>query len=431
MRRSSSLVGLLWAIPYFIAACVSAALSAGTGASAAASVWLPAGVAMAALMLTRPRGWFAVIPALVGAQFAFGLLRGVGAVDALLVAIALAAAPAVALAIVVRFARTPLSGLYFLRALFLAALIDSALAICIDVTLHAPALFGLPPDAPMRALAHFVGIFVLTPVFTAWSRFRPSRRVAHGVTERVIGAIAFVALVPCALFAFEAPVFGQLASNLAVGLSYVPLVLCVVISLMWDARGGAMSVLALAIIALLQTVTGHGPFASTLDDSSLIGAQIYVATASVLVLLTTTLHGHRERAMERAHRWRTNIELALAGSGQLVYCLDARSGRIEWAGDIEAIAGYDARELATQEAVLAIVATEDRARLRAQWLRAAAGVPGAEMTFTLRTDRDTLVAVTDHTTPTDDLGDGPGFIVGIWRKAAQQPESAVSAEVAA
>ncbi|KNH08529.1 putative transmembrane protein [Candidatus Burkholderia brachyanthoides] len=229
-------------------------LSAGTASGDLASIWLPAGIAMAALMLARPHGWLVVIPALVCAQTLFGLLQGSNLAHSLSVALVLIGAPAVALTIVVRFARTPLHGLYFLRALFLAALIDSALTSVIDLSWQSGRIVDFSSATALRGVANFVGIFVLTPVFTAWSRFRPSREVEHGVTERLIGATAFAAVMLCVLLAFEATRFHSLSNNLAVGLSYVPLMLCLLIALMWNARGGALSVLLLAIVALSQTM---------------------------------------------------------------------------------------------------------------------------------------------------------------------------------
>ncbi|WP_321798738.1 MASE1 domain-containing protein [Caballeronia sp. J97] len=428
MRRQSGLSGLFWSLPYLLAAYAPTMLCAGHGPGVTASIWLPAGVAMAALMLTRPVGWPAVIAGLVGAQVLFGLLHGLGVVSALDIAILLIVAPTAALALVVRFAQVPLHGLYFLRALFVGALLSSVFASATDITAHSGHVLDFSADMPLRAAAHFVGIFVITPVFTTWARFRPSRQIMHGVAERVIGGIAFAALVPCALLAFDMPAAQGFDGNIVTGLSYAPLVLCVLISLMWDGRGGACSVLVLAIIALTQTLLGHGPFSRTTDETSLIGVQAYLAVASVLVLLTTTLHGSRARALGDAHRWRTSMELALAGSGELIYCLDTKSGRLEWGGDVAAITGQAPEALRTLENVLARISQEDRARVRARWLCAAGGTPVGEISFLLRTQDGGLVSITDVSTPIDDLDDGAAFIAGIWRRAGTPAESRGSAD---
>lgn len=426
MRQRPQLSGLLWAIPYFFAAYASAILSTNVGP--AASIWLPAGVAMAALMLTRPNGWPAVMIGIVAAQTLLGVWQGANLLLSLAVSLALIAAPAVALAIVVRFAQVPLHGLYFLRALFFAALIESALAAAIDTALLSDGS-AFWASFQIRAFAHFVGIFVITPVFTTWARFRPTRSTTQGVAERVIGALAFVALVPCALMVFGWLSNGWAGEHFVIGVSYVPLVLCVLVALMWGARGGVMSVLALALIALGQTASGRGLFGSTPDDPSLFGVQMYLGVASVLVLLTTTLRGHRERAVEDASRWRANMELALAGSGQLVYCFDTRTGRFEWGGDLESIAGRSPEEFATLDAVLAAVSLDDRARARARWLRAADGQPTREATFCLHTPQGAPVFVTDTSQPIGDLDESTAFIAGTWRtaRAAQQFASAASA----
>jgi PAS domain-containing protein len=413
-------VGLFWSIPYFFAACISALPNANVNDVAAASIWLPAGVAMAAMMLTRAERWVSVLFGMVAAQTLFGMLHGVDAIHALATAIGLVAAPAISLALVVRFAQVPLHGLYFLRALFFVALIESTLASVVDVTFRHAAVFTLS-DVTRRGIAHFVGIFVVTPVFTTWSRFRPSRQIQHGAAEGMISGITFAALIPCAMLAFGGMPQIVLSDNVTIGLICLPLVLCVLISLLWDARGGALSVLTLAIVALWQTMEGYGPFSRTPDDASLIGVQMYLGVASVLVLLSTTLRGHRERALEHAHRWRTNIELALAGSGQLVYCLDTKSARIEWGGDVEAIAGNAPEKLATLEDVLGAIDAEDRVRARSRWLRAAGGQRVGDMTFVLRAGDGKLLRITDTSTAVGDLDEGAAFIAGTWRRAAASP----------
>jgi PAS domain-containing protein len=419
--------GLLWSLPYLFAAYLSTALSANVGAGGEAAIWLPAGVAMAAMMLTRPAGWPAVLTGIVATQTVFGVLHGAGLLQSLLIAIGLAAAPAIALAVVVRFAHVPLHGLYFLRALFLAALIDSALASIVDTTFSHGTVFTLL-NATLRGVAHFVGIFAVTPLFTTWSRFRPSRQVMHGVAENVISGLALVALILCAMFAFNGVEGSALNDDLAIGLSYVPLVLCVLIALLWDARGGALSVLVLALIALWQTALGHGPFGHTQGVASLIGVQTYLGVAAVLVLLSTTLRGHRESALERAHRWRTNIELALTGNGQLFYCLDTKRGRAEWSGDVEGITGRTADSLATLEGMLAVIGPDDRVRARSRWLRAAGRQRVGEMTFALLTRDGTPVHITDSCSAVGDLDEDAPFITGIWRRAASSSEAHRPAE---
>jgi hypothetical protein len=406
--------GLLWSIPYFLAAYFSTWLITGTALDTGVSVWLPAGVAMAALMLTRPANWPAVIVGLIGAHTAFGVFIGQAVVHALIVGIALAAAPVIALAIVVRLAHVPLHGLYFLRALFFAALIDGLFASVIALSWQSSELFDLSSEALLRGAAHIVGIFVVTPVFTAWSRFRPSRQVMHGATERVIGALAFAALVPCAMLAFGSIVSPWLDEHITTALSYVTLVLCVLISLMWDARGGASSVLVLAVIALSQTMLGHGPFGAHADDTALIGVQTYLAVAAVLVLLSTVMHGHREKTLERAHRWRTSIELAMAGRGELLFCLDTKSGRIEWTGDVQGMTGHDPRSLSTLDAVIDATRDQDRAALRGHWLRAAAGASD-ECVFRLNPCAGIAATLVANSRAVGDLDDSATFVVGTWR----------------
>ena len=402
MRQRPQLSGLLWAIPYFFAAYASAILS--TNAGPAASIWLPAGVVMAALMSTRPNGWPAVMIGVVAAQTLLGVLQGANLLLSLALSLTLIAAPAIALAIVVRFAQVPLHGLYFLRALLFAALIESGLAAAVNAVLLSDGS-AFWASFQIRAFAHFVGIFVITPVFTTWARFRPTRSATQGVAESVIGALAFVALVPCALAVFGWLPDGWAGQHFVMGMSYVPLVLCVLVALMWGARGGVMSVLALALIALGQAASGHGLFGSTPDDPSLLGVQMYLGVASVLVLLTTTLRGHRARAMEDASRWRANMELALAGSGQFVDCLHG-TGRFEWGGDLESIAGRSPRRIRNARCgARRRFARRSRPRPR-RWLRRRRPADARSDLLPAHTPQGAPVFVTDTSQPIGDLDEG-------------------------
>ncbi len=91
------------------------------------------------------------------------------------------------------------------------------------------------------------------------------------------------------------------------------------------------------------------------------------------------------------------MELALAGSGQLVYCLDTRTGHFEWGGDLEGITGRSPDAFATLDTVLAAISLDDRARAARRWLRAADGQPTREMMRSrLRTPQGGPVFITGH-----------------------------------
>jgi hypothetical protein len=130
-----------------------------------------------------PCGWPAVIGGLAGAQTLVGVLHRRSVLHALFAALLLIAAPAIALGIVVRFTHVPLRGLYLLRALLFAALVSSVLACGIDITSASSHVLDFPMNAPLRGVAHFVGMFVITPV--AFQRTMPS-----GITSSSSSACA-------------------------------------------------------------------------------------------------------------------------------------------------------------------------------------------------------------------------------------------------
>jgi PAS domain-containing protein len=202
-------------------------------------------------------------------------------------------------------------------------------------------------------------------------------------------------------------------------LTYIPLFMTVAVTVLLGGRVGSSSVLVLALIVILQTAQGDGPFA-LLDEHhgrSLLEAQLYLAVASLLVLTVSTLKTTRERVHEHAAVLQNNMELALASAGQIAYVLDPESGRIEWSGEVQRVfgVGVTAEQIACLSDVLDRVHPTDRDALHRYWRAAMAGEERAPVSLrVVRPDGGTQ-AITDHGAPLLDSNVDVTVVAGVWQ----------------
>ncbi|GAA5239078.1 hypothetical protein D8O27_28890 [Burkholderia mallei] len=320
----------------------------------------------------------------------------------------------------VRRIRFSLEGLYFLRSVILAGVIAGVLG-----ALGGAAWYTVVNGASfvdvglVWAASDFIGVLLVTPVLASWSRFRAHRSGDHERFDLMLGIAAF-ALVAIGAFAiFD----GDSASKFGIGagfaMTYIPLFLTVAVTLLLGGRAGSSSVLVLALIVIMQTAQGEGPFAS-LDANhgrSLLEAQLYLAVASLLVLTVSTLKTTRERVHEHAQVLRNNMELALASAGQIAYVLDPSSGRIDWSGDVERVfgVGVDAAQIASVPLVLERVHADDRDALRDYWRAEIAGEDRASLSLRVVQRDGGTQTITDHGAPLLDSNVDVAVVAGVWQ----------------
>ncbi|WP_439891702.1 MASE1 domain-containing protein [Ralstonia sp. 25C] len=418
-KASTTVSTLLWGALYLLAAIVSHRLNGPVDMTG--YVWLPAGVAMAAFMLRSYREWAGLGAAFAVAQLALAAIERTNPAHAMLFVLDEAGSAALAVALV-RLARVPLEGLYFVRAMLVAGAISAV----------SGALFGAAWFAWSQggAFGHvfriwgasdFLGVLIVTPVLAAWSRFRAFRSGGTDRADFLLGLAAFVALALSAYAIFDGNSVTKFGSGVGFALTYVPLFFAVVVALLWGGRGGSMAVLLLTLVALTQTAEGDGPFA-VLDrhyGQSLLEAQLYLGIAALLVLLVSALKTTREQLHAQSAQWQNRVELALAASSQLVYTIDPASGRIEWGGDVGLAFGHAPESMASVSTVLQLVHPDDHDALRARWLGGTSlddEAPTRARRQTLRiTARDgTLHTVVDTGGPLTDALGNTALVAGTW-----------------
>lgn len=415
--RPELVAALLWAALYLASGYLSHALNGPVRLTG--YIWLPAGVTVGAFMLRPVREWPMLAAAFVAAQLALTGIEHGNPFNAALFAIDELGAAALAVGFVRRI-RFSLEGLYFLRSVILAGVIADVLG-----ALGGAAWYTVVNGASfvdvglVWAASDFIGVLLVTPVLASWSRFRAHRSGDHERFDLMLGIAAF-ALVAIGAFAiFD----GDSASKFGIGagfaMTYIPLFLTVAVTLLLGGRAGSSSVLVLALIVIMQTAQGEGPFAS-LDANhgrSLLEAQLYLAVASLLVLTVSTLKTTRERVHEHAQVLRNNMELALASAGQIAYVLDPSSGRIDWSGDVERVfgVGVDAAQIASVPLVLERVHADDRDALRDYWRAEIAGEDRASLSLRVVQRDGGTQTITDHGAPLLDSNVDVAVVAGVWQ----------------
>lgn len=407
-------VPLAWALTYFVMGYFSYRLNGSFVATG--YLWLPAGVTVGSLMLTRTERWWPLLVLLFAAQLLLG-----GIADRELWRMALLAIDEIGVAAIavwlVRRAPFPMEGLYFVRALLMVGVGASVVsglfgALWFSATQHLP----FWPTLRVWALSDLVGILIVTPVLAGWSRFRAVRSGGIERTEFLLGLASFIGVVVTTYLAFDSEI-DRILFDINFATTYVPLFFVALVTILWGGRGGSLAVATLALMAFVYNSLGHGPFAELVQlhsSNALLELQVYLAVASVLSLLISTLKTTREQLHEDASRWRSEVELALTVSRQLVYCIDPVRGNVTWSGDVKGILGIDESELATLDQILARVHPLDQARLRQRWLDDDSDDARSGMMFRLLLPAGKVSQVTDMSRSMLDPDDSLTIIAGAW-----------------
>ncbi|MGB7212864.1 MAG: MASE1 domain-containing protein [Gemmatimonadales bacterium] len=252
------------------------------------AVWVPAGIAVAALAVLGLRVWPGIWLGSFAYNFAF-FQRGV-TVDpssAMGIAVGIASGGTV-MAIAGRYIVQVVQGreptadsprdalLWIIVAGFLAATISASFG---TGMLSIGQLLPLPAPIVWRTwwLGDATGVTLVAPMAILWAqhgvlRFRPGQE-----TETLVAALAFA--VTC--FA----VFGTVVpSTTAPYLLTVPLLFLCYVAVRFGRRITASTALALAIVASVATASGRGPLHATEYPGSLLALQVFLAVGTTLGL---------------------------------------------------------------------------------------------------------------------------------------------------
>ena len=412
---------LLWVVLYIAAGALSWHFN--VPSAPAPHVWLPAGVSLAAMLLSQPTSQVRLAIAFALTQVVLSHIGGRDIPLSIVLGILAGIAPAVADA-VVRWMRISLDGFHLLHAIVIAALVSATL-LGGSGAAYVSAVSGAPFVLLFQewGAAIFVGICVTTPLLAVWAQFRPQRSSRRNWREVIVCRAAFVTLIGASWALFDRVMAERFGAYVGACLLYLPMFFVVIVAVAGGARGGTLAVLVLALISLGKTAQGEGPFASADIEErvALLQAQLYLGITAILVLIVHSLHDARAQALDQAHQWRTHLELALAGSGMVTYCADPHRSTLQWGGDIDQFLGYSGDSLRTFDQVLALVHPSDRTHLYDHWMAAALEVDTAPRPIRFRLahrDRpDIWIALTDAGSALRNPNGSVALVAGVWQRS--------------
>ena len=297
-------VGVL-AVLYFAAAKISLLLAIPPGYATA--VWPPSGVAVAAVLLAGNRMWPGVW---LGAALANLAVQASG-VAALLLGTGNALEALVAAALIRRLIGIPTrfeSGEDVFKFVAAAA-VGATVAATIGVS--AIALVGAKPLADFAInwwtwwQGDLTGIIVFAPLILFWTA-RPSRRVS---SSKKIEATLFAVVLAAAGYI----VFGSGTTSLGISpalLLTFPLIIWA--ALRFEQLEVSAAITALCAIAIVYTIVGRGPFASSSVNASLLLLLAFVSIVAVTGLVLSAVVGQRRRAREALQQARDDLELRVS-----------------------------------------------------------------------------------------------------------------------
>ena len=261
-------------------------------------VWPPTGIALAALLLRGARLWPAVmLGALVanvwnGASFAVAVGIGIGnTLEAIL-----------GRALLTRVARTHLALDRLVDVVALVAL-AAGLSTTVSATVGVAVLRSAGIVQPGHLLETWrawwvgdvLGDLVVAPVLLTWSGLGGLTISLRRLFEAVALAVAVVGL-SCFVF-LPGPPLDPSAFRQA----HVLFPVLIWAAVRFGPRGGTAAILLVSVFAVWGTLTGHGPFADDAPERSLLTLQIFMAVASITVLVLAATSMERMEALNAEH----------------------------------------------------------------------------------------------------------------------------------
>jgi integral membrane sensor domain MASE1/signal transduction histidine kinase len=364
------------ALAYFAAAKASLVFAIPPGYATA--VWLPSGIAVAAVILWGSRCWPGLWLGAALANFTIGLSMPAALVIATGNTLEALCAGWLVARLVDRDAGFPRPEEVFQFAAVAAA----ASVLAATAGAGALSLIGAIPDGEFLAnwytwwQGDTTGILVVAPCVLAWAGAeRPTQRPLHRNELATFGILFASALL--AVFA-RAPADDSIRTIAFLTMPFFAWAAC-----RYGERVVTSSVLAATGLAVWCTVNGRGPFAGGSLNESLLTLQAFTSTAALIALALGALTHERELALRTLRVSNDSLDQAVRAQGVALgardheianvqalahagqWDWDSRSGRMSWSDELCRIYGIQAGTFeGSFEGYLARVDQRDRERMR-------------------------------------------------------------------
>ncbi len=312
LRSSAAQAGAL-AIAYFAGAELGHALSFEVPGQSFATFWPPAGLLIAALVLTRPPRWGTLLLAACAANAASDvLLHGKSVAVSLGFCLANCSEACLGAWLIQRFVglSCPLATLKDVLGL---ASFSAVISTSIGATIGA-ATVAIAFSTPfwwtwqMWWIADAVAVLVVAPMILTWA----AERANLGEILRSSRGLEYAALLLGTMLATEAVYGGLLPAPLNVPALVLPF-------LLWSAfrfgpPAAAATIFVIAMVGIWQTSQGRGPYAALAASPSerLLRGQATLCVISLSVLALAATVAERKEAERQRTKLIAELEQALA-----------------------------------------------------------------------------------------------------------------------
>ena len=389
------------------------------------TVWLASGVVLGLLLALRRSRWVAVLAGgFIGAT-GFALHLGSGILEAIgYGAIEVIASGGAAL-IVSRLTELPmrLDNAREVATLIVAGALPVALLGALLATAWHIAADGGNSMTTFRvwAIANFIGTLLVAPMVIAWAQFRPRRSGGMTMPAFAGGAVACALCLGSMWLLFDSRVEERFGGSVGESLTYVPIVFMALLALLWGTRGATLAAFLGALIAIVNTAQGEGPFAGVegfLGEAEL-EVEGYALAIALTGLLIATLEASQRVAMHAARDWQTRFEATIGAHRLLAYEWDPASGRLAVTGDSLQLVGAAPTQLRTLADWLALAVPDERERVSSGFDARIAGSGDADtMTYLISGPGGSVLTATDEARAVRDHDGELHRVVGIVRISA-------------
>lgn len=387
------------------------------------TVWLASGVVLGALLAAPRELWWGILAGGFAGALVFALYLEVSVVDAHgygVIEVITAGAAALCVSKLTPLPLT-LARPRELAVMIFAGALPLALIGALIATGWHVATGGKAAAATFElwVLSNFIGTLLVAPVIVAWSRFRVRRSGGMTMAQFAAGAVACALFLGSMHLLFDAK--PDALGGMGESLTYGPIVFMALVALLWGAQGTTLTAFAGALIAMVNTAQGEGPFAtgpSLLGDPEL-EVQMYALAIALTGLLIAALDAGQRRAMREAKAWQTRFDAAIGAHRMLAYEWDPASGRLVVTGDAGGLVGVPAERLTNLADWLSLVPAEDRDRVATRFDERVRGRGESDaMTYHVAGPGGTLLPVSDDARAIRDHDGQLHRVVGIARVAS-------------